>query len=338
MNETRRWATTSATTIRSLIGAIRWRRCLSRVLLVMLPVALALVGYYRAQLAGAPLPRPQGDAAFYAYQLRRAAECHGQWWRIAADDRLGHPYPSEFAKHPGLFEGVDLMLLASLFAGAVSAAWAYHLAALTALTVNGWIAAWIVLKITRSTLWAVVAVALVTLNESVAVRVLVHLHLFKFAWVLLAVWTFVKFLKQPAWWRGLLLGLAVALELQSSFYLGFFTGLGLGFSLCSSSSWPAEFGATPSRGPFWRPWYLLARRLSSAFRSGQTTRQLSDLIGTSIAIGPRPGSMERRCGSISFPKTRGWPQTTSGTFATRRLRRSWTKGGTSLATRFCWRY
>ncbi len=42
---------------------------------------LALVGYYRAQLAGAPLPRPQGDAAFYAYQLERAAECHGQWWR-----------------------------------------------------------------------------------------------------------------------------------------------------------------------------------------------------------------------------------------------------------------
>ena len=206
-----------------------WRGWASRFVLVVLPVVLALVGYYRAQLAGSPLPRPRGDAAFYAYQLQRAAECHGQWWRIAADSRLGHPYPSEFAKHPGLFEGVDLMLLATLFAGTVGAAWTYHLAALAALTFNGWIAAWIVFRITRSTLWALVAVALVTLNESVAVRVMVHLHLFKFGWALLAVWAFVAFLKQPAWRRGLLLGLAVALVLQASFYLGFFTGLGLGF-------------------------------------------------------------------------------------------------------------
>jgi len=197
--------------------------------LVVLPVVLALCGYYRAQLAGAPLPRPRGDAAFYAYQLTRAALCHGQWWRVAHDGRLGHPYPSEFAKHPGLFEGVDLMLLATLFAGAVSAAWAYHLSVMAALAVNGWIAGWIVKKTTRSTLWAMVAVALVTVNESVAVRVLVHLHLFKFGWALLAVWAFVAFLKQPAWWRGLILGLAVALELQASFYLGFFTALGLGF-------------------------------------------------------------------------------------------------------------
>ena len=206
-----------------------WRRWATRCVLFVLPLALALVGYYRAQLAGAPLPRPQGDAAFYAYQLERAAECHGQWWRIAADRRLGYPYPSEFAKHPGLFEGVDLMLLAALFGGAASAAWAYHLAAICTLTANGWIAAWIVLKITRSTLWSIVAVALITLNESVAVRVMVHLHLFKFGWVLLAVWAFVAFVKQPAWWRGLVLGFAVALVLQASFYLGFFTGLGLGF-------------------------------------------------------------------------------------------------------------
>ena len=139
-----------STTTRAFLVAAGWRVWASRFVLLVLPVVLALVGYYRAQLAGSPLPRPQGDAAFYAYQLQRAAECHGQWWRIAADSRLGHPYPSEFAKHPGLFEGVDLMLLATLFAGAVSAAWAYHLAALAALTVNGWIAAWIVYKITRS--------------------------------------------------------------------------------------------------------------------------------------------------------------------------------------------
>jgi hypothetical protein len=229
MNEVSPETAASLTTTYSLIMPGNLRRWASRFVLFALPVVLALVGYYRAQLGGSALPRPQGDAAFYAYQLQRAAECHGQWWRIAADSRLGHPYPSEFAKHPGLYEGVDLMLVASLLGGAASAAKAYHLAVILALTVNGWIAAWIVFKITRKTLWAVVAVALVTLNESVAVRVMVHLHLFKFGWALLAVWAFVAFLKQPAWWRGLLLGFAVALLLQASFYLGFFTGLGLGF-------------------------------------------------------------------------------------------------------------
>jgi hypothetical protein len=209
-----------------------WRKAASKVVLAVLPVLLALAGYYRAQLRGEALPRPRGDAAFYAYQLKRAAECHGRWWRIADDPRLGHPYPSEFAKHPGLFEGIDLMLLATLFAGVSSAAWTYHLAVLIALTVNGWVAAWIVLRTTRSTLWAAVAVALVTLNESVAIRVVVHLHLFKFGWVLLSVWAFTAFRKQSTWRRGLLLGLAVALVLQSSFYLGFFTVLGLGFWYC----------------------------------------------------------------------------------------------------------
>ena len=205
---------------------------LSRALLVVLPVVLALAGYYRAQFAGGPLPRPQGDAAFYAYQLQRAAECHGQWWRIADDPRLGHPYPSEFAKHPGLYEGIDLMLLAALFGNAFSAAWTYHLAVLTALAFNGWIAAWIVLRTTRSTLWAAAAVALVTLNEPIAGRILGHLHLFKFGWFLIAVWAFAAFLKQPTLRRGLLLGLAAALMLQSSFYLGFLMMLGFAFWYC----------------------------------------------------------------------------------------------------------
>jgi hypothetical protein len=206
----------------------RWRIWASRLALVVLPVLLALVGYARVGLGGGALPRPRGDAAFYAYQLQRAAECHGRWWSIATDERIGHPYPSEFAKHPGLFEGVDLMLLAALLGGGLSAAWTYHVAALAALTMNGWVAALIVRRYTRSTLWALAAVALITLNESVAARVVVHLHLFKFGWALLAVWAFVLFLEHPAWWRGLLLGLAVGLALQASFYLGFFVGLGLG--------------------------------------------------------------------------------------------------------------
>jgi len=200
----------------------------STALLAVLPLVLALAAYYPHQLAGAPLPRPQGDAALYAYQLQRAAECRGQWWRIGADGRLGRPYPTEFAKHPGLFEGVDLMLLAALSAGALGAAGTYHLAVLTTLAVNGWIAAWLVWRFTGKALWAAVAVVLITLNESVAVRILGHLHLFKFCWVLLAVWAFVAFLHQPSRRTGVLLGLALALLLQGSFYLGFFVVLGLG--------------------------------------------------------------------------------------------------------------
>ena len=313
-----------------------WRPWASRVVVAILPVVLALVGYYRAQLAGSPLPRPQGDAAFYAYQLQMAAECHGQWWCIAADRRLGHPYPSEFAKHPGLFEGVDLMLMASLVAGAVSASWAYHLAALAALTVNGWIAAWIVLKFTRKTIWALAAVALITLNESVAVRTTMHLHLFKFGWVLLAVWAFVAFLKRPEWRRGLLLGITVALALQASFHLGFFTGLGLGFwfalELLAGRVRRSALAGTAAAGlAFALSAVLLCfpglDKLHADRRFGSL---LSSLLGRDLDL------WVRGYGSMSFPKARGWPPTISETCATRCQLRRWTKDGTFPAIRSCW--
>jgi hypothetical protein len=200
----------------------------ARVGLALLPLILALAAYYPKQLAGAPLPPPHGDAALYAYQLMHAAEHGGRWWRVGDDLRLGNPYPTELAKHPGLYEGVDLMLLASLTRDALGATLTYHLAVLIALALNGWVAAWIVLRLTRSTLWAGVAATLITLNQPVAARILGHLHLFKFAWSLLAVWAFIRFLDQPDRRRGFVLGLAVALVLQSSFYLGFFMFLGLG--------------------------------------------------------------------------------------------------------------
>jgi hypothetical protein len=206
-----------------------WRRAAAWLALGALPVVLALAGYYRAQLAGKPLPFPHGDAAFYVYQLVRAAELDGQWWRVGQDSRIGDPYPTEFAKHPGLYEGVDLMLLATLVAGAFNSTSIYHAAVLTALAFNGWIAAWIVWRATRSFSWSAMAATLITLNQSVAVRVTGHLHLFKFGWALLTVAAFVSFLEQPSRRRGLLLGLASALLLQSSFYLGYFMALGLAF-------------------------------------------------------------------------------------------------------------
>src|SRR5262249_10950464 len=84
-----------------------WPRVAAIAALAALPLILAFMAYYPGQLAGAAFPRLHGDAALYAYQLSRAAECGGRWWRIADDPRLGHPYPTEFAKHPGLFEGVE---------------------------------------------------------------------------------------------------------------------------------------------------------------------------------------------------------------------------------------
>jgi hypothetical protein len=208
-------------------SAAGWQRLVTIASLAALPLLLALLAYYPAQLAGAPLPRPQGDAALYAYQLTRAAECGGRWWQVGNDARLGQPYPTDFAKHPGLFEGVELMLLAACSRAKLGPAWTYHLAVLTVLAANGWIAAWLVWRITRSAFWAGAGVVLITLNESVAARILGHLHLFKFFWVLLAVWAFVKFLQLPSRRTGMLLGLAVALVLQGSFYLGFFVTLGL---------------------------------------------------------------------------------------------------------------
>jgi hypothetical protein len=205
-----------------------WARISALALLAVLPVVLAVAAYYPGLLHGKPLPSLEGDASLYAYQLMRAAECHGQWWQIVKDARLGHPYPTEFAKHPGLFEGVDLMLLAALTAGSLGTRATYHLAVFVALLVNGWIASWIVLRFTRSALWAAMAVILITLNQSVGVRILGHLHLFKFGWILLSIWAFVCFLDRPKGRRGLVLGIAVALVLQASFYLGFFMVLSLG--------------------------------------------------------------------------------------------------------------
>ena len=157
----------------------------------------------------------------------RAVECRGQWWNIVEDDRLGHPYPTEFAKHPGLFEGVDLMLLAASTGRALGASALYHLAVLVVLTVNGWIAAYLVFRFTRSILWAALAVTLITVNQPVSERILGHLHLFKFGWFLLAVWAFVAFLERPSRWRAFVLGAAAALMFQASFYLGFLLILGL---------------------------------------------------------------------------------------------------------------
>jgi len=206
-----------------LIG--RW---LCTIGLVCLPVLLAVGFYYRpAWQDGKPLPL-DGDAWFYAYQMERAGETHGQWWKLANDDLLGQPYPTIAAKHPGLYEGVDLLLISAVTSRFLSPVVNYHVLVLIVLAGNGWVVGFLVRRLTQSYFWAAVAVIIVTLNMSTAFRLNGHLHLFKHAWVALAAWAFAGFLEMPSLRRGLLLGLALALVVQGSFYIGFFITLAIG--------------------------------------------------------------------------------------------------------------
>jgi hypothetical protein len=192
-----------------------------------LPILLALVAYYGPVLRGGSLKELCGDASFYVYQYARAGEVGGRWWAMGDDHRVGWPYQAEIAKHPGLYEGVDLMLAAALFGRLLGPAYTYHALILLTLAVNGWIAAWIVHRLTRSYLWAALAISLLTLNFQVG-RISGHPHLIKFGWVVLAVYAFSGYLHRPTTRRGLLLGLAAAWVLQGSFYLGYLLAIGLG--------------------------------------------------------------------------------------------------------------
>ena len=80
-------------------------------------------------------------------------------------------------------------------------------------------------------------VVLVTWNFSTAFRLQGHAHLFKYGWTVLAVAAFSRYLDRPTIRCGLVLGLAMALVLQGSFYLG------------PSSAWPAASGGWAA----WRP-------------------------------------------------------------------------------------
>ena len=50
------------------------------------------------------------DARFYVYQLHRMGELRGRWWELGSDALVGRPYPTAAAKHPGIYEGLDLLL------------------------------------------------------------------------------------------------------------------------------------------------------------------------------------------------------------------------------------
>ncbi len=209
--------------------APRGRVWACRIGLALLPVVLVLGGYYMPVLRGGLRQLPaNGDAYFYVYQLSRSSELGGRWWRLDRGEVVGRPYQTGAAKHPGLFEGVDLMLVSAVTGRFLPPLVNYHLMIVLVLAVNGWVAAWIVRRLTGSAGWAALAVVLITFNFSTATRLNGHLHLFKHAWVLLAVWAFSRYLDRPSLWRGLALGAALALVVQGSFYFGFFMVLVLG--------------------------------------------------------------------------------------------------------------
>jgi hypothetical protein len=95
---------------------------------------------------------------------------------------------------PGLYEGVDLMLLCALPSRYLDRHQLYHLAVLIVLATNGWVAGGMIRRLTGSYACAVLAVALITLNcPAIARASLGHLHLAKFGWLILAAWAFANY-------------------------------------------------------------------------------------------------------------------------------------------------
>ncbi|MBV8488648.1 MAG: hypothetical protein JO161_10250, partial [Planctomycetaceae bacterium] len=206
----------------------RLRRGLGWVFLLLLPLAMVLLGYHRPMFQGAKEWAISGDAVLYAYQFARVGELRGQWWKLGQDDLVGAPYQPEFSKNPAVFEGVDLLLVSTFSSRWLDPATNYHAMMILVLLASGWIAGVIARRLSGSWFWAAVAIVLVSWNYSTAYRLQGHAHLFKYGWTLLAVVAFSRYLDQPTLRRGLLLGLAMALVLQGSFYLGAFLGVSCG--------------------------------------------------------------------------------------------------------------
>ena len=205
------------------------RRWAGTIFLAVLPLVLIGAGILPAHPHGTRSDWPvSGDAAFYSYQFARMGELGGRWWKLGQDDLVGAPYQPEFGKHPGVFEGVDLLMVSTLTSRWLDPVVNYHALMILVMAVNGWVVGGIVRKLTGSWAWAALGVILVTWNFSTAFRLQGHAHLFKYGWTVLAVAAFSRYLDRPTIRRGLVLGLAMALVLQGSFYLGAFLGMACG--------------------------------------------------------------------------------------------------------------
>jgi hypothetical protein len=223
-------ATAAFCLLDAMRGLVAGRLGAARLLwLAVLPALLVVAVYFPMLLVDGTLPDVRGDGRGHVYQLARAGELGGRWWLLGRDEPVGRPYPSGWEKIAGLYEGLDLMIPSAvtsrLFDSPVTN-YFFLMAAL--LCVNAWIAGALTVSLTGSTLWASVAMVLITLGQPTAARMNGHLHLFKLGWPLLALWAFSRYLDAPSVRRGVWLGLAGVLVLQSSFYFAFFMTLAIG--------------------------------------------------------------------------------------------------------------
>jgi hypothetical protein len=201
-----------------------WARRLG---LAVFPLLVVIGFYYRPFLLGGAAGLPnEGDTQFGVYHVSRMGELKGRWWELGQDELLGHPYPTIFARQPQVYVGVDLFLLSSFTAPFLHPVVNYYLLVSLILVVNGWIAAWVVLRLTGSYLWATLAVPPIILH--CCGRFPGHHPELTIGWIIPAVWAFYRYLDAPSLWRGMLLGFLAALVVQASFYFGFFLALVFG--------------------------------------------------------------------------------------------------------------
>src|SRR5262245_54648317 len=101
---------------------------IGRMGLALLPILLALTFYYRPLFTEGFATLPAGgDSDFYIYQTARMGELDGRWWELGDDKLVGQPYPTWVARHPGLYEGLDLLLVSSVTARFLDPVANYHL-------------------------------------------------------------------------------------------------------------------------------------------------------------------------------------------------------------------
>jgi len=198
-----------------------------RTLLAILPVVVA-IAFYHPPFGIGHRTDFGPDSQFYIYQMGRIADAYGAWWRLGEDPRVGAPYVTGAAKNPGVYEGLDVMPVAAIVGQWVSAKRTFIVVSLSILAFNGWVVGWLTMRLTGSLPAAGLAIVLVTVNQPTLCRYGSHPHLYKYGWVLLAIWAFSRYLDVPSWRRGALLGAFGAITLLSSFHVGYFLALGLG--------------------------------------------------------------------------------------------------------------
>jgi hypothetical protein len=198
-----------------------------RALLVVLPVVVTIAFYHPVWSTGRAVDLGP-DSQFYIYQMGRIADLHGAWWRLGDDPRVGAPYATGAAKNPGLYEGLDVMPAAAIVGQWLSPRRTFVFVSLLVLAFNGWVVGWITSRLTRSLSASALAIVFVTVNQPTLCRYGEHLHLYKYGWVLLAIWAYSRYLDIPSLRRGAFLGLMAAVTLVSSFHFGYFLGLALG--------------------------------------------------------------------------------------------------------------